>query len=226
MRQVFSWLISLAVVPVLVVLGLRLMLTPLYIQIEYRLPGFPPDPYGFSQADRLHWAELSRQYLLNDAPIAFLGDLRFEDGGAVFNDRELRHMADVKRVVKGALTVGYAALAFVLVLGLWAWRRGETAFYRHALARGGWLTMAFVGLIVLFSVAAFNVFFVAFHRIFFEGDTWLFNYSDTLIRLFPERFWRDAFLWEGGVTLGLAWILTRLTPLGLLPLLRQGEGGG
>lgn len=211
MRQVFSWLISLAVVPVLVVLGLRLMLTPLYIQVEYRLPGFPPDPYGFSQSDRLHWAELSRQYLLNDAPIAFLGDLRFEDGGAVFNDRELRHMADVKRVVKGALTVGYAALAFALVLGLWAWRRGETAFYRHALARGGWLTMAFVGLIVLFSVAAFKVFFVAFHRLFFEGDTWLFNYSDTLIRLFPERFWRDAFLWEGGVTLGLAWLLTRLS---------------
>jgi len=211
MRQVFSWLISLAVVPALVVIGLRLMLTPLYIQVEYRLPGFPPDPYGFSQGDRLHWAELSRQYLLNDAPIAFLGDLRFEDGRAVFNDRELRHMADVKRVVQGALTVGYAALAFVLALGLWAWRRGETAFYRHALARGGWLTMAFVGLIVLFSVAAFNVFFVAFHRIFFEGDTWLFNYSDTLIRLFPERFWRDAFLWEGGVTLGLAWLLTRLS---------------
>lgn len=214
MRQVFSWLIALAVVPALVMIGIRLMLTPLYIQVEYRLPGFPPDPFGFSRADRLRWAELSRQYLLNDAPIAFLADLRFADGRPVFNARELRHMADVKRVVKGALTVGYAALALVLAGGLWAWRKGEMAFYRHALARGGWLTMAFVGLVVLFSVAAFNAFFVAFHRVFFEGDTWLFNYSDTLIRLFPERFWRDAFLWEGGLSLALAWLLTRLAPRG------------
>jgi len=38
------------------------------------------------------------------------------------------------------------------------------------------------------------VFFVAFHEVFFDPGTWVFRYSDTLIRLFPERFWRDAFL--------------------------------
>ncbi len=214
MRQALSWTLSFAVVPAIVTLVLRLLLTPLYIQVEYRLPGFPPDRYGFTIADRLHWADLSRQYLLNDADIAFLADLHFEDGRPIYNARELRHMADVKRVVQGALTVGYTALALLVVAGLWAWRRGEMAFYRAALARGGWLTIAFVGLVVLFSVAAFNVFFVAFHRVFFEGDTWLFNYTDTLIRLFPERFWRDAFLWEGGLSLLFAWLLTRWTPQG------------
>jgi uncharacterized membrane protein len=52
-------------------------------------------------------------------------------------------------------------------------------------------------------------FFSAFHSLFFEGDSWIFLYSDTLIRLFPIRFWQDAFLWgavialAGGIGLGL-----------------------
>ena len=33
-----------------------------------------------------------------------------------------------------------------------------------------------------------------FHALFFEGDTWVFRTSDTLIRLFPEQFWFDAAL--------------------------------
>jgi uncharacterized membrane protein len=55
----------------------------------------------------------------------------------------------------------------------------------------------------------FFSFFTAFHHLFFTGDSWLFLFSDTLIRLFPIRFWQDAFLFAaiialgGGVALGL-----------------------
>jgi uncharacterized membrane protein len=47
---------------------------------------------------------------------------------------------------------------------------------------------------------AFGILFVGFHRIFFEGNTWLFLPSDTFIRLYPERFWRDTFIFLGVVT--------------------------
>lgn len=70
-----------------------------------------------------------------------------------------------------------------------------------------------IGLIVVVGIAinpnVFDIFFAAFHSLFFEGDSWLFLFSDTLIRLFPIRFWEDAFLWAavialgGGVALGL-----------------------
>jgi uncharacterized membrane protein len=46
---------------------------------------------------------------------------------------------------------------------------------------------------------------------FFEGDTWLFLYSDTLIRLFPERFWLTAFIGIGAGTLLLAGLLLGLS---------------
>jgi len=57
---------------------------------------------------------------------------------------------------------------------------------------------------VVFSIGvffAFGVLFVGFHRIFFEGSTWIFPYSDTFIRLYPERFWRDTFVYVVFMTL-------------------------
>jgi integral membrane protein (TIGR01906 family) len=59
---------------------------------------------------------------------------------------------------------------------------------------GSRLTLAILAFLSLAIAIAFSIVFVGFHRIFFEGDTWLFRYSDTLIRLFPERFWRDTFI--------------------------------
>jgi integral membrane protein (TIGR01906 family) len=66
--------------------------------------------------------------------------------------------------------------------------------------------MILLGLLLFLVLLSFRFIFVAFHNIFFASGTWTFNYSDTLIRLFPERFWFDVFIAVGGVTLlgGLA----------------------
>ncbi len=206
-------LVTLLVPVVLVLTAVRLLLTPTYLQLAYRLPGFPRDPYGMTLEDRLYWAEKARQYLMRPVDIDFLAELRFPDGRAVFNARELAHMEDVKNVVTGALRTWYTALGLLALLGLWAWRRGHSRAFRRALRRGVWLTFALMGLMALFVLLAFTVFFVAFHQVFFEPGTWVFDYSDTLIRLFPERFWRDAFLIGAGVSVLLA--------LGLLAVARE-----
>ena len=192
-----AWVATILVPVALVLTGVRLLLTPAFVQLEYRTPGFPPDSYGFTQADRLFWSRIALDYLLNDAGIAFLGDLRFDNGEPVYNERELNHMADVKAVVKNALIVWYVSLAGLLGLGVWAWFGGWWEHYRLALVRGGRLTIVLVGGIILFVLAAFGIFFIAFHEVFFDPNTWTFAFSDTLIRLFPERFWRDAFLVVG-----------------------------
>jgi integral membrane protein (TIGR01906 family) len=84
-------------------------------------------------------------------------------------------------------------------MGIWA-RRGEWwRLYRTAVSRGGWLTVGIIAAILLAIMINFNTFFVYFHRVFFEGDTWMFRYTDSLIRLFPMRFWQDAFIIVGGL---------------------------
>jgi integral membrane protein (TIGR01906 family) len=201
-----SWLVTLVVIVVVVLSGVRLLLTPLFVNVEYNMPGFPADYYGFTKSDRLYWSKIALNYLLNNAGISYLGDLRFDNGDPVYNERELQHMVDVKRVVQATLAVWYAALAFLLGIGVWAWRGGWWNIYRNGLARGGWFTVSLLVLIIFFVLFSFNTFFVTFHSVFFQPGTWQFEFSDTLIRLFPERFWQDAFIMIGGIAiiLGLA----------------------
>lgn len=217
------WFIVLAVPVALVLTAVRILISPLFIQIEYNSPGFPPDRFGFTKADRIYWANIAVDYLVNDADISFLGDLVFPEGQSIppasclymddcsklYNERELQHMLDVKNVVQAALRIWYICLGLLAVTGILAYFDGWKREYRRAIRRGGWLTLALLGAILLFVFLAFGVIFVLFHNIFFESGTWTFLYSDTLIRLFPERFWRDTFLAVGllaggaGLVMGL-----------------------
>lgn len=207
-RRLAGLLVTLAVPVVLVLTTIRLLMTPLYVEIEYRTPGFPDDPYGFTLEERLYWSKISIDYLVNNEGIDYLADLRFPEGQQIpmpacgfvddctrfYNDRELQHMVDVKNVVQSALWVLWIAVGVLVVIGLFAWRGGWLVVYRAAVARGGWLTVILAASIFLFVLLAFGVIFVWFHQVFFEAGTWSFFYSDSLIRLFPERFWRDTFL--------------------------------
>jgi integral membrane protein (TIGR01906 family) len=103
-------------------------------------------------------------------------------------------MLDVKLVTQAALKVWYGVLAALAALGIWARRGSWWQAYLRGLVRGGWIMLGLVLLVGFFGALAFRQFFTLFHALFFEGDSWLFLYSDTLIRLFPMRFWQDAFL--------------------------------
>lgn len=206
---ILSWLTTLLIPIVLLGLALRVLLTPLFLQIEYRLPYFPPDEYGFSTTDRLHYAPYALHYLLNDEDISYLGDLTFADGEALFNPRELSHMQDVRGVTLGSLRLWYTTLVIVGMLAVWSRLGKWWQVFLRGLKRGGWLTVSLVLAVGLFAAMAFWQFFTIFHSLFFEGDSWLFLYSDTLIRLFPIRFWQDVFLDAaliaagGGLAIGL-----------------------
>jgi integral membrane protein (TIGR01906 family) len=208
--RIIAWLVTVLIPIALTFLGLRLMLTHPFLQVEYRMPGFPPDEYGFTLKDRLQYAPLAVDYLVNNANISFLGNLTFPDGSPLYNERELSHMQDVKNVVRPVLWIGYGIWAFLLAVGLWARFGGWWSGYVRGLRRGGWLTVGMAVVLGVLAAVSFWQFFTVFHSLFFSEDSWLFFYSDTLIRLFPLRFWQDAFLFAGivatggGLALGLA----------------------
>jgi integral membrane protein (TIGR01906 family) len=207
--SILSWLVAILIPLTLIGVGLRLLLTPTFLKIEYNMPYFPPDDYGFTKEDRLHWAPYALDYLVNSADISYLGDLKFEDGKPLYGERELSHMQDVKRVTKGALNVWYISLVLLIGLGIWSKYGMWGQAYRSGLRRGGWLMVSLAGAIGVIAVIGITVdpniffsFFAGFHSLFFEGDSWLFLYSDTLIRLFPLRFWQDAFLFAAVIAVG------------------------
>ena len=184
-------------IPILLILGtVRLVLVTanIWIPLEYRMPGFPDDPYGFSLEDRLKWSEIDVEYLFNDAGIEYFNSFQLDTGDPMHNDRELRHMQDVKVLVQQswlAFRIGFILLIFfLLILG------GDQGYASawESLQRGFLWTLVFLGVLVVGILVAFGFLFVGFHRIFFEGETWIFKFSDTFIRLYPERFWRDVFI--------------------------------
>ena len=200
-----AWrLLAIALPIALLLTNVRVLGTDFLLRSEYRRAGFPPDPYGFTVEERIAHAGVARDYLLNDSGIEFLGDLRFEDGSPVYNARELRHMEDVKQLVQITLKAWLVSLVVVGVAAAGLVFGGRAAELRRGLRAGARLTGILMAVLIVGLAAAFSVVFVGFHRIFFEGDTWLFLYTDTLIRLFPEQFWRDAFLFLALATLAEA----------------------
>jgi integral membrane protein (TIGR01906 family) len=208
-----AWIVTILVPLAILMLAVRLLLTPFFLEIEYRMPGFPLDAYGFNMQDRLQWSKPSVEYLVNAEGIKFLADLKFADGQQIYNERELSHMADVKAVVQNLLNIWYIDLILLLVLGALAWQGNWMTDYLREVQRGGLLTAALLVLLAVFASISFWQFFAWFHSLFFSGDSWLFEYTDTLIRLFPIRFWQDAVAYIGvfSIAVGL-WLGFGLKP--------------
>lgn len=198
--------------PFILLLGaVRLIMTPQFPALEYQRPGFPEDSFGFTTAERKHWSGYAVNYLTNDAEINYLADLRLPDGKALYRAEELAHMADVKAVVKTALNVWYGLLGAAFALCIWCIVMGRWRALGKSLRSGAWLSIGLIALIVALTLLSFNSLFDRFHRLFFAEGSWLFYQNDTLIRLFPLVFWRDAFLLVGLVVLLAAGLLLWVT---------------
>ncbi|MBN1202654.1 MAG: TIGR01906 family membrane protein [Anaerolineae bacterium] len=206
-RDLPNWLITmlrgflvLSLPAFLVLTSVRLVMSEVFLQVEYRRPGFPADRFGFTQADRLRYAPYAVRYLLNSADISYLGDLEL-DGKPLYTQKELDHMADVKVVTRIAFRA-HALLCIGLGITLIAlgWQSDARRALRQGLFEGGVFCACLIVTLVVLFLANWDFFFTGFHRVFFEGDSWRFSYSSTLIRLFPEQFWFDAALTIGALT--------------------------
>lgn len=204
-------LLTLAIPVVLVLVSVRLVMSPVFLAYEYNRPGFPVDAYGITREERLTYGPLAVDYLLNDAGIETLSSQVFSNGTRLYTPLELQHMEDVKVVTQTAfnllviLLISLAASAFFLLRSNSHIERIK-AFWQ-GLFNGGLLTLGLIVTIVFGAIFAWDYFFVTFHRLFFADGTWVFLYSDTLIRLFPERLWFDAALLIGLLTVSGAAIL-------------------
>jgi integral membrane protein (TIGR01906 family) len=178
--------------------NLYLFVSPVFLRHEYGEKSLPP-VLSFDAEERLTIAQTTVVYLRSGADVDLLETL------GVFNDRELAHLADVKRVMKGAFiihtTSALTVAAALVLLCLRAETRKRVPFY---------VFLACVVLAAMLLMTAFVVyfnfdwFFITFHHLFFEGDSWLFPTTDTLIQLFPPQFWIDAALKYALLTLAEA----------------------
>ncbi len=209
-----AFILVVALLPaVLALTNVQLVMSHAYVRWQYGRPDFPPAP-TIRDAERLPVALASVDFVRGSLSVEDFASLKV-NGQTAYNAREVQHMVDVQRVTRGAFLFWGVALA--LVIASLVVLRGRRA--ARALLYGSLLTIVLLAVLGVFAALSFDQFFTLFHGVFFEGDSWIFNYTDTLIQLFPIPFWFDAALVIVGLAIvealvigGLAWWALRRAP--------------
>lgn len=211
LTRILKLLTTLLVVFFIIGGAVQLLATDSFLAFEYDKAGFPPDPFGYTRQQRFILASTNIHYVRAHLPEDELSK-QFLNGLPVYNLREVSHMADVQTVFQSVLCVWQAAFILLLILGFILWKKGERKALASALQSGGLLTSGLILSIALLAILGWEFWFNTFHLFFFKPGSWLFSYSDTLIRLFPVDFWFDATLtisvlsFAGGLALAfLGW---------------------
>ncbi|HZY42226.1 MAG TPA: TIGR01906 family membrane protein [Anaerolineae bacterium] len=210
LKKLLSLLITLAVPFLLVVSCIRLVANDWLIYFEYNTrPGFPADPYGFTLEQRTRLAMDGLYSVLPQGEgMIRLEQAKLPDGSPAFNEREIKHMQDVRVLMAQVYPIQLMGLALIVILGIVlhrfaAWRRAVP----DGLKWGAILTLTLLATLIAYVLINFDAFFLTFHQLFFAGDTFMFLYTDTLIRLYPEVLWSDASILIGVMTVVMAVVL-------------------
>ena len=185
-RDLLSWLLPPATALVIIVLGVLLLTTPLWMHFALAasgggIPVLSPDG----------------SLLISDATVNQLllgGDfenisLMLGNGPAfvAYTADEAAHLRDARVVLY--LFIALAIGSLVLILAALVHRPNDARRWR-AVARGG--AGLAVGAVIVGVVGwfAFDPLFELFHRVFFPGGNWEFPADSNMIRLYPYTFWQ------------------------------------
>ena len=159
--------------------------------------------------------------------------VRAQDGSERpgFSEKELRHMYDVRGIVRGLGTLRYVSGGLALIgfgLGWLTGRRQgtrEEALLRmlKGAAMGAGALLALILALAVWGSVNFTGLFVTFHRVMFSNDLWLLDPErDLLIMLMPTEF----FIWYARQIVLACWpvlALMLLVPVGYRKLKKQGQ---
>jgi integral membrane protein (TIGR01906 family) len=191
------WLVVLAMPFFLGFTTIRLIVSEWYPRYEYAKENFPADPFGFTQEERLELALVAVGYLRRPEAaeeVIYLLEEQQIPGTAdsLYNEEEISHMVDVKHVTDAIRGISWIATVVVVGgLAVLLMRPETRPIGYQALYYGGVVTTVILLALALFILLGWSIFFVQFHELLFPPGTWTFARSDSLIRLFPEKFWFD-----------------------------------
>jgi len=165
------------------------------------------DKYHVSQTTGLEKTELEKaargliDYFNSDEECINLTLVKDGQPFALFNEREVQHLKDVKDLFRFDYRVALGTLAYALgFIALTAWRKTWREL-AGALIWGSGLTLALMLVLGLGTLFNFEQLFLQFHLLSFANELWQLDPSkDYLIMLFPGGFWYDATVFIAAAT--------------------------
>jgi len=126
---------------------------------------------------------------------------RGDEDVALFNQREILHMADVRDLFRRVFRIHEFALVYVVgyiaAVYLWSRERSMRRLAREAIT-GGVATVGILGVAAVGVMLGFDSLFEQFHLLSFSNDFWQLDpRTDRLVQMFPMGFWFDVTLAVG-----------------------------
>ncbi len=182
----------------------RIVFNEWFIDFEYSKKDFPKDRWNMDNAYRKELAKLGLKAVLSEEGLKEFSEKKFPSGRKAFRKKEVKHMEDVNRFLKIFFPVSYVSF-FLWGIGLFFSQRRWTY-----LMMSGLFTLTLVLLVGGLSVIFYDQAFALFHDTVFGENTWRFRDTDTLLRIYPMKFWFDGTVFVIGIsaflTFGLIFI--------------------
>ncbi|MAX59344.1 MAG: TIGR01906 family membrane protein [Chloroflexi bacterium] len=183
---------------------------------------------GITEEDLRHVAGQIRHYFNStDEPLLVKTQVYGEER-EIFNQREVKHMHDVKRLVWWVYAA--AAMSGIYLMANTSWGLavngprflGELA---QRVIRGVALMGILVVAVGILALSGFDTLFLRFHQLAFANDLWQLDpRRDYLVIIFPQGFWFDATMRVVASTVSGAVALTLASGGYLLWTRRAGKG--
>ena len=204
-------LVVLLIPIVLFTINVMLMINPYYVKYEYSKEDFPPSE-RFSEEERFNSSTQVIEYLRNTTSLDSLKET------GLYAQKELEHLKNVRLLTKKFFLAQKVSVVLLVYLILFA----------ILLDKNRWSVISFVFFGCLVSLVIvlwmfvigyfdFNWLFTKFHEVLFPRGSWSFGSQDTLIQLYPEKFWVDS----GFLLLSLIFIESLLLSAVTLVLMRR-----
>jgi len=129
---------------------------------------------------------------------------------ALFNEREIIHLEDVRNLIQLDYRVQLAVLALMVVCILVLWLGFKEGWWTtvRGLLWGSVVTLGLMLFLALWAVIGFERLFILFHLVSFSNEFWILDPTrDYLIMLFPEGFFYDAALLGFGAVMLTALVI-------------------
>ncbi len=165
----------------------RIAFSEWFIDFEYSKENFPRDRWGMSDEIRKELAKLGLYAVLSDRGMEKFRNAKLPNGNRAFREKEIRHMEDVKEFLKVFFPSSYTA--FIFWFGYFVLlKKSRWKFLLYS----GIFTIGLIISVGLVTYINYEFAFAVFHDYIFGENTWRFKLKDTLLRIYPMKFWFDG----------------------------------
>ncbi len=150
---------------------------------------------GMSEADLTHTTEVLLDYIQNKrADLDVMATISGVDR-AVFNEKEILHMVDVKNLYLDAMMVrnfSWVGFIVMIVIGIMISKKDSIFALSDMFLKAIVSTLSVLTLLGIYALVDFNSFWLQFHYIFFTNDLFFLDpNTDILIQMVPSQFFFD-----------------------------------